>query len=89
MDMDKMAFPEIFLIAGIELKGRRDLTKGKVLIPYTNAPDVGIGDVIAQKSGQRIVNLKVVDCSFLEGGTLNVGTRHNNLLTLEVRVPPV
>lgn len=84
MDMDKMAYPEIFVICEIELKGRRDMKKGTVLIPYTDAPDIGIGDVIIQKSGQRLISLKVIDCSFLEGGTLNVGTRHNNLLTLVV-----
>lgn len=84
MDMDKMAYPEIFVVSGVELKGRRDMKKGTVLIPYTDEPDVGIGDVISQKSGQRMVSLKVLDCSFLEDGTLNVGTRHNNMLTLIV-----
>ena len=84
MDFDKLAYPEIIYIDGSEHKGFRDMSKGEVRIPYSDEPDVGIGDIIAQKSGKREINLKVVDASFLEGGTLNVGTKHPNLLTLKV-----
>lgn len=84
MDMNKMAYPDIFVVNGAELKGHRDMTNGQVKIPYTLAPDVGIGDIVHQKIGQRNVNLKVVDCSFLEDDTLQVGTSHKHLLKLMV-----
>ena len=84
MDMNKMAFPDVFLVNGAELKGYRDMTNGQVKIPYTIAPDVGIGDIVHQKTDQGTVDLKVVDCSFLEDGTLQVGTAHKHLLKLMV-----
>ena len=84
MDFNKMAYPDIVLINGIEHKAQRDISKGKVLIPYTEAPDIDIGDLISQKSGKRGILLKVVDLQFLEGGTLKVGTKHPHMLTLNV-----
>ena len=75
MDFDAMAYPEKFTIAGTEYKGRRNSTEKKVLIPYTEEPDISIGDEIS---------LKVLDMSFLPGGTLNVGTNHPHMLTLKV-----
>lgn len=85
MNFDKLAYPETITIDGVEYKGQRDMTKGQVLIPYTEEPDVGIGDVIVQKSGKREVLLKVTDCSFMEGGSLKVGTKHPHMLTLKVQ----
>lgn len=84
MNLDKLAYPETITIAGVEYKGKRDVAKGQVRVPYTEEPDVGIGDVITQKSGKREVLLKVIDCSFLEGGSLNAGTKHPHMLTLNV-----
>jgi hypothetical protein len=84
MDFNKLAYPEIIYIDGIEYKGTRDMAKGEVKIPYTDEPDVGIGDIISQKSGRREINLKVIDASFRAGATLNVGTKHPNLLILKV-----
>ena len=84
MDFDKMAYPEVIIIAETEYKGQRNMTKGQMLIPYTDEPDVGIGDIIVQKSGKREIHLKVLDVSFLEGGSLNVGTKHPHMLTLKV-----
>lgn len=84
MDFDKLAYPETLTIAGTEYKGQRDMSKGQVLVPYTDEPDVGIGDVITQKSGKREIHLKVIDASFLEGGSLGVGTKHPHMLTLKV-----
>ena len=46
MDFDKLAYPEKLTISGIEYKGQRNMSKGQVLVPYTDEPDVGIGDVI-------------------------------------------
>jgi hypothetical protein len=83
-DFDKLAYPDIVTIAGIEYKSQRDMSKGQLLIPYSEEPDVGIGDVITQKSGKREIYLKVIDTSFLEGGSLNVGTNHPHMLTLKV-----
>ena len=85
MNFDELAYPEVITIAGEEYKGQRDMSKGQVLIPYTNEPDVGIGDVISQKSGKREIYLKVIDLSFLKDGSLNVGTKHPHMLTLKVQ----
>lgn len=82
MDFDAQAYPDVVFIEGNEHKAHRDISKGRVLVPYSEIPDVGIGDVITQKSGKREIHLKVLDVQFLEGGTLNVGTNHPNMLTL-------
>lgn len=85
MDFDKLAYPEVIIIASVEYKAQRNISEEQVLIPYTEEPDVGIGDVIAQKSGKREIFLKVIDLSFVEGGSLNVGTKHPHMLTLKVQ----
>jgi hypothetical protein len=85
MDFAKLAYPEVITIAGVEYKAQRNISEEQVLIPYTEEPDVGIGDVIAQKSGKREIFLKVIDLSFVEGGSLNVGTKHPHMLTLKVQ----
>ncbi|MFJ1227761.1 hypothetical protein [Yersinia proxima] len=84
MNFDTMAYPEIFFISGVEYKGRRDPTKKKVMIPYTEEPNVTIGDEITQKLGKNEINLKVLDVSFLPEGSLNVGTKHPHMLTLNI-----
>jgi hypothetical protein len=84
MNFEELAYPEIVTITGVEYKGQRDMSKGELLIPYTEEPDVGIGDIITQKSGKREIHLKVLDASFLKGGSLNVGTKHPHMLTLKV-----
>ena len=84
MDFDAMAYPNIIVIAGVEYKAQRNMSKGQVLIPYTNEPDVGIGDVIIEKSGSREIELKVIDVSFIKGGSLKIGTKHPHMLTLQV-----
>ncbi|PRB77552.1 hypothetical protein [Pseudomonas sp. MYb185] len=84
MNFDALAYPEKIIIAGSEFSGQRDMSKGTILVPYTDEPDVGIGDIITQKTGKREVELKVIDAQFQPGGTLGVGTKHNNLLKLKV-----
>lgn len=84
MDFNALAYPEKIIISGTEFSGKRNSSQGTLLIPYTTEPDVGIGDTIIQKSGQREIELKVIDASFLAGGTLGVGTKHPNLLMLKV-----
>lgn len=84
MDFDAMAYPEKFTISGVEYKGRRNSDKKKVLIPYTEEPEISIGDEITQKLGNSEVFLKILDMSLLPGGTLNVGTNHPHMLTLDV-----
>jgi len=79
-----MAYPDTFIIDGVERKGTRNIKKSEVRIPYTTAPDISLGDTLIQRCGTKNINLKVVDISFLEGGTLGVGTQHPNLLTLIV-----
>ncbi|MCU5776339.1 hypothetical protein N5923_02350 [Erwiniaceae bacterium BAC15a-03b] len=84
MNFDAMAYPDLFTISGIEHKGRRDSAKKKVMIPYTEEPDINIGDELTQKIGKNHIILKVLDISFLAGGSLNVGTKHPHMLTLDV-----
>lgn len=84
MDFDAMAYPEIFFISGNEFKGRRDSIKKTVYIPYSEEPDISIGDIIYQKLGKGEISLKILDMSFLPGGSLNVGTTHPNMLTLKI-----
>lgn len=84
MDFDALAYPDVFEISGAQYKGQRNRQKSEVLIPYTVAPDVRIGDVVNQKAGANIIQLKVVDLDFLEGGSLGVGTSHPHMLTLNV-----
>jgi hypothetical protein len=84
MNFDELAYPEKIIIDGIEHKGSRKTGSDSVKIPYTNAPDVGIGDKITQVSGKRNVLLKVLDASFLKNGSLGVGTNHPHMLTLKV-----
>ena len=83
MVMDKFSYPEIIMIDGIEHKGKRKLSTGQLLIPYTQKPRVGVGDVITHKSGKRDNLLKVMEVSFAEGGSLGVGTDHPHLLTIK------
>ncbi len=84
MDLDKLAYPEAITIDGLVYKGKRNMSKGELLIPYSDEPDVGIGDVIVQKSGKREIHLKILDASFLDGGTNNLGTKHPHMLRLHV-----
>lgn len=84
MNHDPFFYPDVFLIAGGEYQGQRDMPKEQVLIPYEEAPNVGIGDTIIQKSGGREIELKVIDTSFRNGGSLNVGTNQPHMLTLKV-----
>ena len=84
MDLDKMAYPDRVLVDGVEYKARRDTNEGKLDIPYTEEPDIGIGDVIVQIAGKREILLKVVDVSFQEGGSLGIGTKHPHILSLNV-----
>jgi len=85
MDFDKMAYPDRVILDGTEYKARRDTSKSKLDIPYTEEPDIGIGDVIVQIAGKREIHLKVIDVSFQEGGSLGVGTKHPHILSLNVR----
>lgn len=82
MDFNALAYPDLITIAEVEYKAHRN--ENEVLIPYTEEPDVGAGDIIYQRAGKRQTTLKVLDASFLPGGTLNIGTNHPNMLTLKV-----
>jgi hypothetical protein len=84
MNFDAMAYPDIFVIDGVEYKGRRESGKKKVTIPYTQEPNINIGDLIIQKSGKSNISLKILDMSFLEDGSLKVGTKHPHMLTLMI-----
>jgi GNAT superfamily N-acetyltransferase len=84
MGFDKLAYPEIITIDGADHRGKRNMSKGQVLIPYTNKPKVGIGDVIALKTDKKDTYLKVTGASFIEDGSLGVGTDHPHMLALKV-----
>jgi len=84
MFVNKMAYPDTFIIAGLKLKGKRNAVRNKLEVPYSVAPDVGVGDVIAQKSGTREILLKVMNVSFLMVSTFDTGTRHPYLLSLNI-----
>jgi GNAT superfamily N-acetyltransferase len=84
MGFDKLTYPEIITINGVEHNGKMNMAKGQVLIPYTNAPEIGIGDIIAQKTDKRDIHLKVTDASFTKDGSFGVGTDHPHMLTLKV-----
>lgn len=83
-DFEKLAYPNTVIINGEEYKASRNTSKGSVKVPYNEAPDIGIGDTIIEKSGNREIHLRVLDLKFLPGGTLHAGTNHPNLLTLDV-----
>jgi GNAT superfamily N-acetyltransferase len=84
MKSDKLTYPEIIIIDGVEHNGKRTMSKGQILIPYTDAPKVSVGDVIVMKSDKKDVYLKVTDTSFNEDGSFGVGTDHPHLLALKV-----
>lgn len=75
-DFDDMAYPDIFFISGEEFKGSRNTGKNQVDIPFTDEPQIELGDILIQKIGSRELSLKVVDLSISKNGTLNVGTTH-------------
>ena len=78
------AYPATIIINNIEFRARRDMDTGKVLVPYTEEPNIGSGDVIVEKLGQREIFLKVLDVGFQESGTLGIGTKHEHMMTLKV-----
>lgn len=84
MDFDATAYPDTFEIRGASYKGQRNRKTSEVLIPYTNAPHVDIGDLISQRTSTSTIEFKVVDLEFLEGASLDVGTVHPHMLTLSV-----
>ncbi|ENZ7698694.1 TPA: hypothetical protein L9979_000754, partial [Klebsiella pneumoniae] len=52
-DFDDMAYPDIFLISGEEFKGSRNTGKNQVDIPFTDEPQIELGDILIQKIGSR------------------------------------
>lgn len=83
-DFDDMAYPDIFLISENEFKGSRNTKENQIDIPFTDEPQIELGDVLTQKIGSRELKFKVVDLSISNNGTLNIGTTHPHLLTLSV-----
>ncbi|HFQ5397131.1 TPA: hypothetical protein ACGUON_000775 [Vibrio vulnificus] len=85
MDFDELAYSEVILANGVTYNAERDVSAGEISIPCTEAPDIGIGDVITLKSGKHDITFKVLDTQFIKGGTLNIGTNHPHLFTLHVQ----
>lgn len=84
MDFDEMSYGDTFEINGVLYKGSRDHQKNEVAIPYTDAPDVRLGDMIVHQAGANRIELKVLDVDFQLGGSLEIGTHHPHILTLSV-----
>lgn len=84
MDFDALAYPDIFEIDGKPYKGARNRAKSEIKIPYTDAPNVTLGSHVTQNSGPNTIYFKVLDVSYLEGGSLYVGTLHPHILTIFV-----
>ncbi|CAI1727739.1 hypothetical protein [Serratia marcescens] len=83
-DFDQMAYPDTFYFSGKEFKGSRNNKSKEIDIPYTDEPDLNIGDIVTQKVGSRDIHFKVIDLSITENGTLNVGANHPHIMTLVV-----
>ncbi len=83
-DFDEMAYPDVFLFNGTEYKGSRSSSKKEIDLPFTDEPDINLGDVIIQKVGRREFEFRVLDVAILRNGTLLVGTAHPHLLTLKI-----
>ncbi len=83
-DFDAMSYPDIFLISDVEFAGSRIAAKNLVHIPFTEEPNINLGDTLIQKVGSRQFSLKVVDIAISKNGTLNSGTTHPHLLILSV-----
>ena len=71
MDFNAMAYPDEFEINRQSYKGRRDRKKSEVVIPYTEAPAVAIGDSLTQRAGPNTIFFRVLDVAYLEGGSLH------------------
>lgn len=84
VNIDELAYPDTLLIKGEMYKAKRDINKSSLLVPYTEAPDIAIGEIVTQVIGRTEVNLKVMDLSFIPNGSLNIGTPHPNLMTAKV-----
>lgn len=82
--MQDLAYPNTVTIDGTEFRSSRKAGANTVMVPYTEEPNISIGDIIYQKSGQSEIVLKVIDLDFQPGGTLKIGTTHPHLLTLFV-----
>ncbi|HAX5092561.1 hypothetical protein [Escherichia coli] len=84
MNLSAMVYPDTFIINGESFRGKRNSKEKKVLIPYTNEPEVTIGQHIIQHVGKNEINLKIIDMKVLPGGTRRQGTNHPNMLTLYI-----
>lgn len=84
MDFDAQAYPHDITIAGEDYKACRDMSTGELLVPYTHEPDIGVGDVITQKSGRREIQLRILDLSFQEESSLGIGTIHPHIMEARV-----
>lgn len=85
MSLIKLVYQDTIIINGMEYKGSRNIKTGEINIPYTEELDIGINDIIKVILGKRENQYKVIDCKFIKKGTLNIGTKHPNLLTLIVK----
>lgn len=84
MDVGLMGYPDMILIEEQEHQAWRNINEGIVFIPYTSEPDIGIGDTIKQRLGQREIFLKIIDLTFERNITHKEGTEHLNLAIVKV-----
>lgn len=83
-DVGLTGYPDTIFIKEQKHQAWRNMNKGVVFVPYTSAPDIGIGDNIMQKLGQREIFLQVIDLVFEKNITHKIGTEHPNLVVLKV-----
>jgi hypothetical protein len=82
MNLSDMAYQDKVMFRSGELRCMRGKQGGTLLVPYTDEPDVEIGDSVTLITGNKRLVLAVTDLLLQKGGTLGVGTKHPNLLTL-------
>ncbi|VXD04915.1 conserved hypothetical protein [Enterobacterales bacterium 8AC] len=84
MSFEDSYYPDFFTISGKEFKGRRDIVKHWVDIPFTEEIKVDSGDTIMLTSGSKELHLKVIDLHQYQDGTGLMGTEHPHFLRLIV-----
>lgn len=84
LDFNEMSYPDTIAINDCIYRAKRDISKSIIMIPYTQPPEIEIGDIIVQKTSTADISLRVLDISMMPGGTLNIGTPHANLLKAKI-----
>lgn len=82
IDFDEMAYPDTVIIGSEIFQANRK--RNELFIPYTDLPQIKIGDTIRQPIGSSDVSLKIIDLSIRPGSTMQIGTKHPNLIIAKI-----